>query len=393
MRVLFTNQPALGHWHPLVPLARALQSAGHDVAFASTPGFCATVEAQGFKCYPVGLDEAPDALQKRAAHMSQLSIIERPVYMWQNVFAGIRPTNSLPDLLNLVDDWHPDLVVSENTEMAGPLAAEHANIPHATFQVTAARTRVLGLIDEAYHRLCSLANLPPLQPADVLHRYLLLFPRPMSFWDPSVPPPPTTHTFRYSGFDRSGDETLPDWVAQLPDRPTIYATLGTVNNNLTQLHSAILEALRDEPINLILTVGRNQDPLQFGAQPPNVHIERYIPQSLLFPHCDLAITHAGSGTVMDALSAGLPMVLIPIAADQPENARLAAELGTARVISPDQRNPAAIRAAALAVLQDPSFTHAAQKLQQEIQSLPDLDYPIALLEKLAARRTPLLADQ
>ncbi|MEO5953634.1 MAG: glycosyltransferase [Chloroflexia bacterium] len=393
MRVLFTSQPALGHWHPLVPLARALQAAGHHVAFASTPGFCPTIEAQGFPCYHVGLDETPDELHKRIGHMSQLSMTERPIYMWQNIFAGIRSTHSLPDLINLIDDWHPDLTVSENTEMAAPLAAEHANIPHATFQVTAARTRVLNLIDEPYRRLCDLANLPALRPEDVLHRYLLLFPRPLSFWDPSVPIPPTTHPFQYSGFDRSGEETLPDWVAHPPDRPTIYATLGTVNNNLTQLHSAILDALRDEPINLILTVGRNQDPLQFGEQPPNIHIERYIPQSLLLPHCDLAITHAGSGTVMDALSAGLPMVLIPIAADQPENARLCVDLGIARVISPDQRNPVAIREATLTVLRDTSYKQAAQKLQQEMQSLPGLDYPVALLEKLAAQRTPLLATQ
>lgn len=392
MRVLFTCQPALGHWHPLVPLAGALKTAGHDVAFASTSGFCATIEAQGFTCYPVGLDETPVEMQKRLDYMSGLSIVERPVYMWQNVFAGIRPTQTLPDLMNLIAGWHPDIIVSENTEMAGPLAAEHANIPHATFQVTAARTRVLGLIDDQYRRLCDLANLPFSHPADILHRYLLLFPRPLSFWDPSVPAPPTVHTFRYSGFDRSGDETLPDWVSHLPDRPTVYATLGTVNNYLVHLHSAILYALRDEPINLILTIGRNQDPLQFGEQPPNVHIERYIPQSLLLPHCDLAITHAGSGTVMDTLGAGLPMVLIPIAADQPENARLAAQLGTARVISPDQRTSTAIREAALAVLQDPTFKEAAQNLQHEIQSLPDLDYPVALLEKLAAERTPILSS-
>ena len=35
MRVLFTSQPALGHFHPLVPIARVLESAGHEVAFAT----------------------------------------------------------------------------------------------------------------------------------------------------------------------------------------------------------------------------------------------------------------------------------------------------------------------------------------------------------------------
>ena len=55
MRVLFTTLPATGHFHPLVPIARAT-AAGHDVAFASPASFCPTVEAVGFPCVPAGFD-------------------------------------------------------------------------------------------------------------------------------------------------------------------------------------------------------------------------------------------------------------------------------------------------------------------------------------------------
>ena len=57
MRVLFTTQPAASHWYQLVPLAQALESAGHEVAFASTPGFCPTMEAKGFRTFHAGADE------------------------------------------------------------------------------------------------------------------------------------------------------------------------------------------------------------------------------------------------------------------------------------------------------------------------------------------------
>jgi UDP:flavonoid glycosyltransferase YjiC (YdhE family) len=144
--------------------------------------------------------------------------------------------------------------------------------------------------------------------------------------------------FRYTGFDQSAEGALPEWVGDLqvqPNvqaerRPALYATLGTVYNNRTDILSAILEGLREEPINLILTVGRNRDPLEFGEQPAHVHIERYISQNMLLPRCDLVITHGGSGTMLDALSLGLPMVINPIFADQPINAQLCAELGVAR---------------------------------------------------------------
>ena len=54
MRVLFTTNPAVGHFHPLVPIARALETAGHLVAFASLPSFPSTVEASGLLFFPVG---------------------------------------------------------------------------------------------------------------------------------------------------------------------------------------------------------------------------------------------------------------------------------------------------------------------------------------------------
>ena len=55
MRVLFTTHPASGHFHPQVPLARAVAAAGHEVAFACSPAFQPTVEAAGFRCFPAGL--------------------------------------------------------------------------------------------------------------------------------------------------------------------------------------------------------------------------------------------------------------------------------------------------------------------------------------------------
>src|SRR5919202_2395097 len=56
MRILFTTQPAASHLRPLLPLARALREAGHDIAFACAEPFRAEVEASGFASFPAGLD-------------------------------------------------------------------------------------------------------------------------------------------------------------------------------------------------------------------------------------------------------------------------------------------------------------------------------------------------
>jgi MGT family glycosyltransferase len=132
------------------------------------------------------------------------------------------------------------------------------------------------------------------------------------------------------------------------------------------------------------------DPAIFGPQPAQVYIERYIPQSLLLPHCDLVITHGGSGTVRDALSLGLPMVIIPVAADQHANAKRCVELGVAQVIEPGWRTPEAIREATRQVLENPRYRHNAERLRDEMEALPGLDYAVQLLEQLAAKKKPLL---
>ena len=127
------------------------------------------------------------------------------------------------------------------------------------------------------------------------------------------PIPATTYFIRAQFFDNASGEGLPEWVAQLPAQPTTYVTLGTEVNGEPELYPSvmrtIIEGLRDAPLNLIVTLGRDKDPADFGPQPPNVHIERYIPQTLLLPHCDLMVLHAGSNSLLAALDAGLPLVL------------------------------------------------------------------------------------
>jgi MGT family glycosyltransferase len=168
----------------------------------------------------------------------------------------------------------------------------------------------------------------------------------------------------------------------MPDVPTVYATLGTVMNRNTDILRAILDGLRDEPVNVVLTTGRDVDPAIFGVQRDHIHVERYIPQSLLFPFCDLAIVHGGSGTVRDALGHGLPMVIIPVGGDQYANAKRCEELGVARVIAPDERTPEAIQEAAREVLGNPSYRQAALRMRDEVEALPGIEYGVELLEQL-----------
>lgn len=391
MKVLFTSQRGSGHWHPLVPLAETLEANGHEVAFSSTPSVGPDITANGFTFFPVGVDETPEVVRERQHLQATSEPGAHGNYMQEYVFAGVRAERNLPDLLNLISHWQPDILIRENTEYAGYIAAESLRRPHAAFQITAFRPHLIDVVTEPLNRLHASVGLPPDHHLNALYRYLLLTPRPPILWNPAAPMPPTTHAFHYVAFNRSGEEALPDWIAHMPKQPTVYASLGTVFNHMTALLSSILEGLRDEPVNLILSVGRNTDPQIFGEQPPNVHIERYIPQSLLLPHCDLLVTQGGSGTMMDALSHGLPMVMVPIGADQPENCQRCAELGVARVLGRGERTAQAIRGAVREILRNPQYTRNAQQIQQAIEAQPTLDFAVSLLERLAVGHQPLIS--
>jgi MGT family glycosyltransferase len=248
------------------------------------------------------------------------------------------------------------------------------------------------LVAQPIARLRAAFDLPPDPASATLFRYLHLAYEAPRFHDPRFPLAPTAHLLRPILLTESGGENSPAWIAQLVERPTIYATLGTVFNSRTPgLFEAILEGLNAEPVNLILTVGRDRDPDEFGPQRENVRIERYVPQGLLLPHCDLVITHAGYGTVTAALSCGLPMVAIPIDADQPLNAERCAALGVARVIEYRQRTPEAIRDAARTVLADRSYRRNAERTRDEMGALPGPEHAVALLERLATEQQPMFA--
>jgi MGT family glycosyltransferase len=172
----------------------------------------------------------------------------------------------------------------------------------------------------------------------------------------------------------------------------VHATLGTTEVNRTPgLYEAIIRGLRDEPGTLVVAVGDRRDPAEFGPQPPNVIVEQYVSHAALLPHCDVVLTHGGYGAIMACISLGLPMVVLPVSADQPRNARRCAELGVARVIGPEQRTPAAIRDATRAVLREPSYRANAERIRDEITSMPGQERAVELLERLARDRAPIIA--
>ena len=117
-----------------------------------------------------------------------------------------------------------------------------------------------------------------------------------------------------------------------------------------------------------------------------------IAQARVLPHCDAVISHGGSGSVIGALAHGVPMVLIPMGADQPLNGARCAALGVARVLDAVAATPEQVRETVAAVLADPNYRQAAQRLRDEIATLPTPESVVPLLERLASEKRPVMSE-
>jgi MGT family glycosyltransferase len=135
-------------------------------------------------------------------------------------------------------------------------------------------------------------------------------------------------------------------------------------------------------VDVVVTVGRELEPDVLGEQPPNVRVRQYVPQSLLLPHCDLCVSHGGSGSVVGALTHGLPMVLLPMGADQPYNAARCEALEVACVLDAVAATADDVREAATEVLGDDRFRRNAERLAAEIRELPGPEYGVRLIERI-----------
>ncbi len=386
MRVLCTSTPMEGVVIPLLPIAGALRARGHEVLIAVGPGVTERVETAGFDPVVIG-PSATEAAMRAFSDPSVAGGEGADAAFGAAMFGGVFATELLPELGRIVEEFGPDAVVHPPVEMASPIVASRHRIPSVTYgfgqvlpseMVAAAAARVAPLWESE-----GLAADP--RAGVYLDCYLDPCPPSMRLGDAA--PARLVQPIRPE-IAGNGTEALPSDLADALDaRRVLYVSLGTVPLfNQLSTFEVLLDAVGGEDLDVVVTVGPNNDPELLAKGPSNVHVHRWLPLRPLLAQCDAVLCHGGSGTTLAALHAGLPLVLVPQGADQFENALACEQAGAARVLRPEELDAAAVREAVLAVTDEESRERAvARRLAQEISAMPAAADAVAVIESLVAR--------
>lgn len=387
MRVLFTSTSGIGHVQPIIPLALATRAQGHDVLFATAHDSCNMIRSIGIATIVAGLtaSEAMGTYRKRFPEAAQLVGNASPDHMFPHLFGEVAAPRMYTELVGPATDWRPDVIVCDAAELAGPVVAASLGVPNVTHSyggaIPAHRVEVAtSFMADAW----SENGLEPRPFGGCYdHLYIDIYPASMQPGDPSrlgrvIRRRPESADL-LPGHETS--PTLDAFLRRIPhDRPLIYVTFGTVFNSKDAFR-AVVAATQSFQAFFVITVGPNGDPTAFGTLPDNVHIERYIPQSVILDRCTAVISHGGSGIMLASLSRGLPQLVIPQGADQFANAAACSAAG-AGIAMTDNVTPEVIGAALGQIITDPAFRVASNKVAAEIVAIPNADEVVAALTSL-----------
>jgi MGT family glycosyltransferase len=431
-RILFTSMPMAGHLRPGLPIAARLVADGHEVAWYSGANYAPLVARTGARIFPMGADVDFDdtrvedrvdgGLKKPGLGTLKRAILDlfiAPIPAW------------VAEIDEIIDEFAPDVVVSEQGFMAGPIAAERRGVARVVFNVSplglssvdaapfgtgllpsssalgrlrnrslnwAIRSVVFAECQRAAEQMRARLRLPAIPGyfmdwgAAIADRYLV----------PSVPAfeyarrdlPDTVEfvgPFLPEGID---DFTPPSWwddvlAARAAGRPVVLVTQGTIATEPRNLVLPAVEGLGDADCLVVATtVGFDPDEvLPADARPANLRLTPFVPFSELLPLVDVMVTNGGYGGVQLALANGVPLVVAGLTEDKMEVSARVTWSGAGVALKTDTPSAGQVRDGVATVLAVPSFRQRAGELRAEYAGYRGAARAAESILEVAAART------
>ena len=317
-----------GHLNPLVPFLQAARRRGDDTLVVGPAALSGLVESIGFD-FVAGGEPDEAAVAHIRERLPTAAPAEGSLLANRELFGRLAARALLPAMTEVFARWRPDLVLRDPCEHASAASAARLGVPAVQVAISPAEVE-WGSIEVAAPALEELR--PALADVERTSAYLTRFPADL---DPS----PFPETIRFHE-DAPEPVSLPDWWAG-DSAPLVYLTFGTVLGHLTiaaSVYRAALRAVEGLGLRVLLTVGRTFDIATLGTLPAGAHAEPWVDQARVLAAADVVVCHGGSGTVYGALAAGVPVVVVPVFADQFDNGRRVAAAGAGVVVEADGRS-------------------------------------------------------
>ncbi|HET6698293.1 MAG TPA: glycosyltransferase [Nocardioidaceae bacterium] len=413
-RYLVYTPPSPGHVFPLVPGLLALAARGHSVSVRTAPHLVPVLREAGLDAAPIDprivaarrpspgaatpdkpgdlMALAPIERDDLAAAIAQtrpeVLLVDAITYgaATHAEVSGLPWALTMPSVLPMPGRHIPPygLGLTRRTDLAGRLR-DRALWP--LVERLFARSMLPGLnAVRAESRLPALRS--PLDPLDRPDGVLVLTQQPLEY--PRSDLPPHVHLVGAQVWDPPTEQ--PGWLAE-PGTPWVLVTCSTDYQADEALARAAVEALRDEPVRVLLTLADAYDSAALPAA-SNVRVERFVPHASVLPHTAIVVSPAGMGIVQKSMAFGVPVVAVPFGRDQPEIARRVESAGLGvrlpvRRLTPDRLRDAVSAARAMssqvravAATVDPAanalrFAEAAERLSTDAGRSSSSGPPVA----------------
>ena len=312
MRIVFVSAPLQGHLLPMIPLAAACRDAGHDVVLASG-GF--PPDVLGLRTADIGGGfNLPWSALRAAVRRPRLVRAELRGVAGDAMVGEIFGRANLAlvgPLLALAERERPDLIVFESLSEAGAIVAGRLAVPSVLQENT------LWPATDLFRAVTTSSALAG-QPVPAPELTIAVTP-------PSVREAPAPGAVMMRPVPFSGGGPIPRWLLTPGDRPRVLVSHSTLNGPDTgDPGPAVIAAAARVDAEFVLVRGSRNRGL-----PPNVRVVGRVPLNEAVPHAAAFIHHAGAGSVLGGLAAGVPQLATPGAGDRKHNAELLARRGAA----------------------------------------------------------------
>ena len=334
MKVVFFNIPAHGHTNPTLGVVKELIKNNHEVYYYSYENMKEKIEESGANF--IACDKFDS--QTKLTNEDKEKIAKDLVFSTNLI---VDMTLNLDDaILKEMQELKPDIIIGDSMAFWGKLIAQKLNIPFisstTTFAFNKYSARVMKQDGPGLFQL--IKSIPKINKSlDRLRQKGYEVKNMLDIIGNDEKTSTIVYTSKYfQPYSETFNENYIFIGPVLRDKyeiiekieiPTIYISLGTVNNNNKLFYENCFKAFRDENVRVIMSVGEDINTENLGEIPSNFIVKRHVDQISVLEVADIFITHCGMNSVSEALYYGIPLVLFPQTTEQKGVANRIKELG------------------------------------------------------------------